>query len=531
MSDQQNQTSGEAAPLGLSTDAQPVQPAPETPAATPAQEAAPAADAPVGETAVPEAEHEPWPGLPPEEPSKTVILTEEVYAPFKDPKQELDYTRESVILPSDTLARTEQYHEERPNDLDANNEDDANWARQMELAEMVRPRGNRFADSVEREGSSWTQGVQSEIGLLAAARPRVKDPADGVVSGARAVQRIRAIVGLGSILQVPMWHSGFWMTFRAPSDGEILELHRRISDAKVTLGRQTYGLVFANTSAYVAAELVQFALDHLHDTTLKAGVDIRKHLKVHDLQAIAWGLACVIYTRGFQYSRPVLTGEGKEKREVKGLLNVGKMFFVDNSQLTPWQISHMSKRAGNSMTEEMLERYQAEFVGHERQVELTSGVKMTMKVPSVDEYLNSGHRWVEGITEMVDQAFQQPPAAEVRDRYISQQGRATSMRQFAHWVKSVDEDVDSGMSYDKPETIEELLNTLSEMDDVRKNYFEAIHKFTDDTTISVVATHSVSDEEENKLPRFPHLVPIDALYTFFILLVQKTERINLRQDL
>jgi hypothetical protein len=47
----------------------------------------------------------------------------------------------------------------------------------------------------------------------------------------------------------------------------------------------------------------------------------------------------------------------------------------------------------------------------------------------------------------------------------------------------------------------------------------------------VIATPTVNDSEKNKLPRFPFLVPIDALYSFFTLLVQKNNRIAQRADL
>lgn len=472
-----------------------------------------------------------WEGLPPLPDSDKVELTAEVFVPYAERAQEHNPNVEVLYLPSETEKRTEEFIANSPNEQLGNTPEEQGWANAMNMAELVRPRKDQFMAATEREGSAWRQAVPSEAGALGPGRPRIRDPQDSVVTGARAVQRIRSILGMGAMLQVPLWHSGFWITFRAPSDSALMELHRRISDAKVTLGRQTFGLAFANTSSYVARDVLNFALDHMHDSSLKGDVDVRKVLKVHDLQTIAWALACVIYTKGFQYSRPALVGEGQEKREVKGLVNVTKMFFEDTTMLTPWQVSHMSKRTGNSMSLEMIERYQEEFTLTQRQVELAPGLKMTLKVPTVDEYINSGHRWIAGIQEMVDEAFQEPPSDEQRDRYVTQQGKATVMRQFSHWIKSIDEDNDEARSYADDETIEEIVNTLSEDDDVRKKYFEAIHKFTDDTTISVVATPTVSEQEENRLPRWPRLVPIDALYTFFILLVQKTARISRRDDI
>lgn len=306
-----------------------------------------------------------------------------------------------------------------------------------------------------------------------------------------------------------------------------------MSDEKVTLGRRTYGLAFANSSSFTAEQVFNFMQEHLHDSTLKQGLDIRKYIKVHDLQTIAWGLACAIYPKGFQYSRSVLTGPNQEKREVKGTLMVSKLQFVDRNMLTPWQVAHMSRRTGNHMTDEMLERYQAEFTLSERRVELENGLYMVLRQPNIDEYINAGHRWVDSITDMVDRSFGQSQSDEQRDRYISTKGKATVMRQFVHWVKALVEVDSEGreVTYEDTETLDMTMDTLSESDTIREKYFAAIHKFTDDTTVSVIATPTVTEGEEHRLPRFPHLVPIDALYTFFILLTQKNNRIQARMDL
>jgi len=480
----------------------------------------------------PETEHQPWPGLPPHEPAQNVVQEYEIYNPDTSPGPVNIANGELLILPADTEKRVEQYHEQRPNEMIGDTEGERVWAQQLLDGEMTRATENQFQSSVERENSRWMQAVPSENSKLMAARPRFSAPGEPV-TGQRAVQRVRALLGMGMYIQIPMWASGFWITLRAPTEGDLLDLFRRISDEKVTLGRRTYGLAFANSSSFIAGQLVQFAEEHMHDKTLKPSLDWRKCLKTSDLQTLAWGLACVIFPKGFQYSRSVLVGENQEKKEAKGILDVSKLHFVDRSMLTEWQIAHMSRRMGNHTTEELLERYQAEFTLSERRVKLEEGLEMTLKVPSIDEYLKAGSRWIDSITDMVDRSFQQPVNDEIRDRYISTQGKATVMRQFVHWVKNfIEVSGDGGETViEDIETLDMLMNTLSEVDQVRKAYFDAIHKFVDDTTISVIATTAAAPSEENKLPRYPHLVPIDSLYTFFTLLVQKSERIQARMAL
>ncbi len=471
-------------------------------------------------------EQAPWPGLPPQVDSENVVQTEEIYLnPTNKSPISLD-DGEFLIIPTDTSARRAQYDAERPNEIVGDTEQEVRWVDTLQAGEFTRPRKGAFDKAVNRPFGKWRQSVRSEgAGDLSAARPRLATPGDAMLTGARAVQRVRGILGLGSMIQIPLWHSGFWLTLRAPLEGDLLDFHRRVADAKVSLGRKTYGLVFANSAAYIAQDLVNFAMDHLHDATVKSTVDIRKHIKIHDLQAIAWGMACVIWPKGFQYARSVLSGEGQEKQEFKGLLNLTKLLFVDTSQFTPWQVAHMSRRQGNTMTDEMLERYQSEFEVTERKIQLENGLSMTLKVPSIDEYFTAGDLWISSITNMVDRAFQQPPTDEARDRFISHYGKASVMRQFSHFVKDLQEDGDHPLIFNDAETINQLLETLSQVDSIRKVFFDAVHDFTDDTNRAVIATPTVNESEELKLPRFPHLMPIDSLYTFFTLLVQKSDRI------
>lgn len=477
--------------------------------------------------------HDDWAGLPPYEPSKTVRQDYETYNPDLSPGSIDPSKGEFLILPADTEDRFDEYTSKAPNNPDASTETDRLWTQRVLDGELTRPANGQFRKVADRESANFGQHVESEQGPLAAARPRMAQPGDSVLTGARAVQRIRNTIGLGSLLTIPLWHSGFWITLRAPKEGDLLDLHRRMSDEKVTLGRRTYGLAFANSSSFTAELVFNFMQEHLHDSTLKQGLDIRKYIKVHDLQTIAWGLACAIYPKGFQYSRSVLTGPNQEKREVKGTLMVSKLQFVDRTMLTPWQVAHMSRRTGNHMSDEMLERYQSEFTLNERRVELENGLHMVLRQPSVDDYINAGHRWIDSITDMVDRSFGREQSDEQRDRYISTKGKATVMRQFVHWIKALVEVDGEGreVTYEDIETLDSVMDSLSEVDSLREKYFEAIHKFTDDTTVSVIATPTVTEGEEQKLPRFPHLVPIDALYTFFILLTQKNNRIQGRMDL
>jgi hypothetical protein len=183
----------------------------------------------------------------------------------------------------------------------------------------------------------------------------------------------------------------------------------------------------------------------------------------------------------------------------------------------------MSQRAGTNMSDVMVARYKDEFTNNKPRVfKLNDDVSVELRVPSVKEYINSGYAWVTSLVSMADRVFSIENSADQRNEYINNHSRATIMRQYGHWVQSIHvgtsviEDTDS---------ISSALEVLSTDDEVRRRYTEAVTAFMNDATVSVIAVPTVSAAEENVYPRWPRLVPIDAVNVFFTLVGQKTDQI------
>lgn len=458
-------------------------------------------------------------------PSTTVVQETEVFSSL-DPKQANDTIL--LALPSDTPERTAEALDALPNINFDDTNDGNRWLDTIRESRLSGTYGNWFQSTVTRQGSQYRQTVASERGPLSIAAPKFSDSGTAKLTGESAVLRVRALTGLGSIVQVPLWHSGFWITLKAPGDGAMLELNRRLVEEKITLGRQTYGLAFANNSVFFAGWLTDFALSHVYETTLKPEIadTLRSRISTLDIPMIIWGLACVVWPRGFPYARSVLDQSGEQNKIIREKLNIGRCLWADTSALTPWQVGHMAGRYGRNMTGESIDRYRNEFTcGKERTVKLTDQLEITLRTPSLDQYLTSGQKWVNGIVSMVDRAFALPPNDGVRNQYILDQGRATNMRQFSHWVESLSADGSMIIDID---TLEQTFDALSSDESIREAYFKGIKAFIEDATICVVAIPATEEGDKPELPRFPHLLPLDAMSVFFILLVQKVGQIQAR---
>lgn len=467
---------------------------------------------------------EPWP-------ARTNVRQEaEVFAPLPKGMENLP----RVAMPSDTEERTKARLDNYPN-VDVSQI--ANGAEWVDLITQARRTicddESNFRATVDREDSDFRQAVPSEKGPLSVGVPRFKEA--GVASnwtGERAMMRVRALTGLGSIVQFPLWHSGIWVTLKAPSEAALLELNRRMTEEKVTLGRMTHGLAYSNNSVFFAGWITDFVISNIYETSVKAELlekkPIRQLISCLDVQALAWGLACAIWPKGFPYAKAVVDSSGQSTKVIKELVSVGKLMWTDIASLTPWQINHMANRNAGQMSEEALARYQGEFTrGKGRRLQVNDHVAINTRVPTLEQYLVSGQRWVNNIVSMVDRAFSLAPGDSSREQFILEQGKASYMRQFAHWVESITVNDNEGV-IDHEETVEGTLDALSANDEIREKFIKDTVRFIEDSTISVIAVPATEEEEKPPLPRFPHLLPIDSMSVFFTLLVQKVLQIQIR---
>ncbi|SAK83981.1 hypothetical protein AWB81_04257 [Caballeronia arationis] len=457
--------------------------------------------------------------------SETTQQDAEVFFPLDG---EWDTNGTFLIGQADTQDRASRAIAAMPNLDLTDTESGREWVDYMRESMISAPNKDQWRAAVDRDGSEWRQGVKSERGNLAMGAMSFKNVSGELLTGEKAVLQVRALLGLGSTIQVPLWHSGFHITIKAPSEIALLELNRRLMDEKIVMGRTTNGLAFANTASYLNGGLLDFAMEHVYDTSLqeKDMARIKAMIETPDLPLLFWGLACAIWPRGFQYARPYLDPITNEEKMLREKLAVGKLLFVDTKALTPWQISHMAHRGSGTMTADAVKRYKTEFtVGQPRRVQLSEHIAVTLKVPSANDYVISGYKWIGEITRVVDEAFQLPPEDQRRTNFIVQHGKATNMRQYIHWVAEIHP---GAATITDRETIEKIIDDLSSNDEVRRKYFDEVKKFIDDSTMAVIATPTANTKEEKQLPRFPHLLPMNVEQTFFTLLEQKISQISLR---
>ena len=390
----------------------------------------------------------------------------------------------------------------------------------------------RFGKTVQRPGSHFKQFLQTESTKLGFTAPSVKESSPGSgYTGEKAVLRVRSILGLGGIVSVPLWHSGFWVTLTTPEEGALIELMRRLQEEKIELGRETFGLVFSNEQSYTNSFLLDFVLEHVIEHTVKVDSvnDLRSLIKIQDLNILFWGMACLVWPRGFDYVRSLTTREGIENTEtISAKINVGKLMWIDNASFDDRQRAHMLNKQRGQMPVDRIKEYQSNFIpslAGGRRVSIRENLEIIIDSTDVANYILDGAQWIQGIVQTVDSTFTQaPPTEQDRNRMIATHSRANKLRNYGAWVKTI---IVDGAENTEREDIVKILDVLSVDDEISELIETEITKFIDDATRALIAIPETSGKDTG-VPRFQNLIPIDVVNTFFTLLAQRVNIISRR---
>lgn len=440
---------------------------------------------------------------------------------------------DALSLLNTSIADFEEIVSKQPKSaVSESSKDIQQWYVEMQTAMRCLVRGNVYQSALNRKDSHWRQHVEFNDQQLSAGRLLPKDHGGATLSGEAAVLKVKSILGLGTIITIPLWHSGIWVSLKAPSDAALLELNRRIASEKINLGRQTMGMVFSNTSVYIKSYLVNLVLAHIYDCSLpEYDVDVLKStILVTDIPHLIWGILCTIYPSGYTLHEPCVANPADCQYVARAKINLTRLCWVDNSALNDVQKRHMVKRR-QKFTSDEVKAYQKAYHYSTKEVSLKDGLKAVLKVPTVAQYEDSGYKWVDGIIKMTEDAFDVTLRGEQREQYIENQGAITALRQYSHWIDEflLGDDENGFASIVDRETIDDLCNEFSGDLTIRNTLLEHIGHYIDDSSISIIGypnspCPSCGGHYRGEKDFIPDLIPLDIEQVFFILIRQRLRR-------
>ncbi|EKD89702.1 MAG: hypothetical protein ACD_33C00004G0002 [uncultured bacterium] len=423
-------------------------------------------------------------------------------------------------------------------EIDQNDPSIKNWKSTVENSVEFYTVGNMYQDRFNDTSSHFKQGVEDTNQKLNSISSFKFKKMDGEIKGELALLKVSTFLGLGDIINVPLPHSGLWVTLKPPAEKDLIDFYNSLFRDKISLGRTTSGLTLSNFSVYINDRLVDFIIKHIHSVNFSDinKEELKKYILIHDLPILAWGFACTMYPSGFSFQRSCINDLEKCSYVAKADINMTKLLWIDNSSLTASQKLILSEYRPNKLTIENYHKFKAE---HSKVVSTyfttKNGIKFHLRVPTIAEYSSDGLAWINKINSNIEYVVMDESSreAEEKEEMLTQYVKSSLLRQYNHFIDYIE--LDENTINDR-ETINSLLEALSADDDVRTDFLYNVNKFINDTTIGIIGIPEydcpVCKTKQNTEPvneKLVNVIPMDVINLFFQLITLRIARILERE--
>ncbi len=349
-----------------------------------------------------------------------------------------------------------------------------------------------FSKSLEK--GNWTQGIESEQGLIAPSRPTLVAPSNAIISGDDAVNlAIEATEG-GKLIQIPLIHSGFWVTIKPPSKSAIVSLFEQLESEKESLGKNSYGFVFSNSRGLYTKLMCELALSLVVSTTKKLSDGDVNSLSLDDIDIndgplLQAGILIALWFSGMPYRRPCVSEVGDCNYIHEGKLAIDKLFWVNSDALSAKQVAHMANRSKDYMTYQSIENYKSEFVNSAAKVrEISDNISIKIRNPSISDNVNSTLRWITAVSKILQDAVALDTTPKGKEDFRLKASQSTSNMQYSHYVEEIHI---SGNVVKEADTIDAIVSdVISSDDELSNNYHKAIRDYIEESVVAIYAIPS-----------------------------------------
>lgn len=426
------------------------------------------------------------------------------------------------------------------NKLDIDKKDPGNmkWKEVVEDSVDLYTTGSMYQNRFTDETSQFKQGVEDPNNTLNGITNFKFKKTEGEIKGEVALLKVAKFLGLGDIINIPLPHSGLWVSVKPPTEKDLIDFYNSLFRDKIILGRSTSGLTLSNYSVFVNDKLVDFIIKHIHSVNYVdiAKEDLKNYLVIHDLPVLVWGFACTMFPNGFDYQRACVNDLEKCNYVAKAVINLSKLLWVDNSSLTSIQKQILAEFRPNKLSIDNYHKFKSEHTKVTTNYFVTkNNIKFGLKVPTMNEYTNDGLNWINKINAAIENVIidDSSKEEEAKQDLLNQYVKASSLRQYNHFIDYIE--VDDNVINDR-ETINGLLEMFSSNDDIRPDFISKVNKYISDTTIAVIGIPEFEcpncHQPQNKEPvneKMVNVIPLDAINLFFQLITLRIARILERE--
>ena len=360
------------------------------------------------------------------------------------------------------------------------------------------------------------------------------------LNGDAAIARLSSALGIGETTQIPLWHSGFWVTLKPIKDIDFINLELQLTNNQIILGRDTNSLVFSNYSVVFNRIISDFIVNNIQNSTLDipADEDIRKYIKVQDYYMLVLGVLYSMFPGGYTLTRTCINSNFVDENDVpkcsaavSAKVDFRKLAWVNRKAIDKAHLELMSKRNPNvSSIDSVIDYQDTLYVNKEQLIKLTtsSGVKinLSVKTPSLADYVDNGELWINNIIKNSESVFTESADEEEKNRIVNENTSAVILGIYNIYVSKITMDDDS--TIEGRSEIDDSLGLLSGDVKILEDLINGVKEYINKNTIAIpglpnyecAACGELQKGEDTYKP-FKEIIPINVVESFFDLCVLK----------
>lgn len=392
----------------------------------------------------------------------------------------------------------------------------------------------------EREGSYWRDGIEdpAQAKLTRPGPPKQANDRSRKTSKENQLAYLNSRSGQGGTYESFLPRSGLWVRMRQPTLDELVTLQTELQALKLNLGAETKGASYSHADFLMLDLITTLALQCVigSNKTFNTPADLEHEITLFDEPLLHHGLAATLYPGGFNYCNPCIADPDVCSAVETWKMNMSNIIYYDNSVFNAEQKKFIAKRF-HPASDADFETYRTSFGTGNPEVIWLDNIGLKLAEPTVASRRMSGKQWYDGLVEMSQGVFNEPPHGNSRLAYIRKLKDATTATQYSHWVTAIydkDEDAvdfEDQLFSDDPELILEYMKGTLSTPEYSERFATAVANYCNKSIIGIVGlvSHncSVCSTPQGVAfnTRLPHIVPIDMVITFFTLAGRKVQHL------
>lgn len=461
-------------------------------------------------------------------------------APIPDTNPLLAFIRENPNTIIDVLNRCNDVLKAMQEGKMAESDRDQKWLAAISSGMRHTSLENAPYGALERAGSYWQDGI--DVGNERLERPgapqQVNDRSRKVSKEAQLAY-LNSRSGQGGSFETFLPRSGIWLRMRQPTLDELVTLQTELQALKLTLGAETKGASYSHADFIMLDLITNLALQCVigSNKSFNTPADLEHEITLFDEVALHHGLAATLYLDGFNYSNPCIADPDKCSAVTTFKMNMANIIYYDNSVFSADQKRFIAKRF-QPATDDDFKAYREAFAIGNAKVVWLGDIGLKLAEPTIATRKVSGQQWYDGLIEMSQGVFNEPPHGNSRLAYIQKLKKSTIATQYSHWVQAIYDRDEKALTLEEqlfsedPELILEYMKGTLSTPEFSERFADAIVNFSNESVIVIVGLVShnceVCDSPQGKAfnERLGHISPIDMVITFFTLAGRKVAHLG-----